>query len=276
MSSLDEAVQSSGMLAREALEVRRDILDALYHANGGHYGGSLSVVDILLTLYRTQLRAHGPLRDPDRDRIILSKGHAAIALYAVLRKVGLTAAPLSGYASLGSPFEGHPDMTALPAVDFSTGSLGQGLAVGLGMAIALRGRGSRVWVVLGDGECQEGQVWETALLAARVEAENLIAVIDVNRFQEWGWNASAVPDPIPEIGRKWAAFGWGVIEVDGHDHDSLVSAYAVASAAIGRPTVILAQTIKGKGVPLAERDPVRFHCTTVTDVEHAEMVRALA
>jgi transketolase len=275
MSSLDEAVQPSGMLAREALELRRDIIDALYEANGGHYGGSLSVVDILLTLYRTQLRAHGPLRDPDRDRIILSKGHAAIALYAVLRKVGLTDAPLSRYASLGSPFEGHPDMTALPAVDFSTGSLGQGLAVGLGMAIALRGRGSRVWVVLGDGECQEGQVWETALLAARVEAENLVAVIDVNGFQEWGWNASAVPDPIPEIRRKWAAFGWGVLEVDGHDHDALVSAYAVASAAIGQPTVILAQTIKGKGVPLAERDPVRFHCTTVTDVEHAEMVRSL-
>lgn len=268
---VDRDASRFDVLAREAAELRRDVVEALHAAKGGHYGGSLSVIDILLTLYRTQVRpAHGPLRDPDRDRVILSKGHAAIALYAVLRKVGLTDASLADYASLGSPFEGHPDMTALPAVDFSTGSLGQGLSVGLGMAIVLRRRGARVWVVLGDGECQEGQVWETAILATRVEAENLAAVIDVNGFQEYG------SDPVPEIARKWAAFGWRVFEVDGHDHQALAAAYADAAATAGRPTAIMARTIKGKGVPLVERDPMRFHCTTVTDLEHAEIVRSLS
>lgn len=264
--SAEATADRLGILAREAAEVRRDIVDALYAAKGGHYGGSLSVTDLLLTLYRTW----------GHDRIILSKGHAAIALYAVLRKVGRIDTPLSEYASFGSPLEGHPDMTALPAVDFSTGSLGQGLAVGLGMAIALRGSGSRVWVVLGDGECQEGQVWETALLAARVEADNLVAVVDVNGFQEWGWSTSVVPDPVPDIARKWAAFGWRVLEVDGHDHELLAAAYDDAATTAGRPTVILARTVKGKGVPLAERDPVRFHCTSVTDLEHAEIVRSLS
>lgn len=254
------------LLAREAAEVRRDIVDALHAAKGGHYGGSLSVTDLLLTLYRTY----------DRDRVILSKGHAAIALYAVLRKIGRIDTPLDEYASFGSPLEGHPDMTALPAVDFSTGSLGQGLAVGLGMAIATRGQNRRTWVVLGDGECQEGQVWETALLAARVAAENLVAIIDVNGFQEWGWSTTTEPDPIPDIARKWAAFGWRVLEVDGHDYDALASAYDEAALATGRPTVIIARTTKGKGVPIIERDPIRFHCTAVTDLEHAEIVRALS
>lgn len=254
------------LLAREAADVRRDIVEALHAAKGGHYGGSLSVADLLLVLYRTR----------GRDRIILSKGHAAIALYAVLRRIGRIDAPLAGYASFGSPLEGHPDMTALPAVDFSTGSLGQGLAVGLGMAIALRGAGTRVWVVLGDGECQEGQVWETAMLAARVEAEGLVAVIDMNGFQEWGWSTSVVPDPVPDLARKWAAFGWRVLDVDGHDPEALAAAYDDAAATVGRPSVILARTIKGKGVPLIERDPVRFHCTSVTDLEHAEILRSLS
>lgn len=253
------------------MAVRRDVVDALRRTGGGHYGGSLSVVDLLLTLYRTELRVTpAPVRDPDRDRLILSKGHAAIALYAVLRRLGFCDAPLDEYGSLGSPFEGHPDMTALPALDFSTGSLGQGLSVGLGMALALRNRGARVWVILGDGECQEGQVWESALLAARVEAENLIAVVDVNGFQEYGWN------PMPDIDAKWRAFGWHVFEVDGHDHAAIAAVYAAAVAATGRPSVILARTIKGKGVPLAESDPIRFHCTAVTDLEHAEIIRSLS
>lgn len=119
-------------------------------------------------------------------------------------------------------------------------------------------------------------MWETALLAARVEADNLVAVVDVNGFQEWGWSTSTVPDPVPDIARKWAAFGWRVLEVDGHDHEMLAAAYDDAATAAGRPTVILARTVKGKGVPLIERDPVRFHCTSVTDLEHAEIVRSLS
>jgi transketolase len=199
-----------------------------------------------------------------------------MALYAVLRRLGLSDAPLGGYGSLGSPLEGHPDMTAHPAIDFSTGSLGQGLSVGLGMALALRGRGPRVWVVLGDGECQEGQVWEAAMLAARLAADNLIAVVDANGFQEWGWSRSVdAPEPVPNLAGKWAAFGWRVMEADGHDHEDLAAAFTAATVADGRPAMVITRTVKGKGVPLAEADPVRFHCTTVTDLEHAEILRSL-
>jgi transketolase len=253
-------------------------VEALFQAMGGHYGGSLSVLDILLTLYRTRVRASPQRpRDPRRDRVILSKGHAAMALYAVLRRLGLSDTPLGEYGSLGSPLEGHPDMTVNPAVDFSTGSLGQGLSVGLGMALALRGQEPRIWVVLGDGECQEGQVWEAALLAARLAADHLIAVIDANGFQEWGWSQGpGVPEPVPDLAGKWAAFGWRVLAVDGHDHEALAATFADAAATVGRPTMILTRTVKGKGVPLVEADPVRFHCTTVTDLEHAEILRSLS
>ena len=264
-------------LAREAAELRREIVEALFQARGGHYGGSLSVLDVLLTLYRTQVRVTPQRpRDPGRDRVILSKGHAAMALYAVLRRLGLSDAPLGEYGCLGSPLEGHPDMTVHPAVDFSTGSLGQGLSVGLGMALALRGRGPRIWVILGDGECQEGQVWEAALLAARLAADNLIAVVDANGFQEWGWSRSpGAREPVPDLAGKWQAFGWRVLEVDGHDHEALAATFAAATAADGRPAMVLTRTVKGKGVPLVEADPVRFHCTTVTDLEHAEILRSL-
>ena len=271
-------VSTPSPLAREAAELRREIVEALFAAKGGHYGGSLSVLDILLTLYRTQVRPSPRWpHDPERDRVILSKGHAAIALYAVLRRLGLSETPLGQYGCLGSPLEGHPDMTVLPAIDFSTGSLGQGLSVGLGMALALRGRGPRVWVVLGDGECQEGQVWEAALLASRLAVDNLIAVVDGNGFQEWGWSRGpGEPVPVPDQAGKWTAFGWRVLEVDGHDHEALAATFTAAAAAAGRPTMILSRTVKGKGVPLAEADPVRFHCTTVTDLEHAEILRSLS
>lgn len=255
--------------------MRRELVEALRASGGGHYGGSLSVIDLLLNLYRTR-PGLAPERadDPSRDRLILSKGHAAIALYAVLRRLGRLEAPLCSYGRTGSPLEGHPDMTVLPAVDFSTGSLGQGLAVGLGMAIALEKRGSRVWVVLGDGECQEGQVWEAALLAARRRTANLTAVVDANGFQEWGWGGGAHTGPVPELAEKWAAFGWHVLEVDGHGHRALSEAFDRAASAAA-PTAVVATTVKGKGVPLIEADPLRFHCTEVTETEHAEILRTL-
>lgn len=270
--------KSSDALAREAVELRRDIVNALFEAKGGHYGGSLSVLDALLTLYRTQLRTSPRrVRDPGRDRVILSKGHAAVALYAVLRRLGFSDAPLGEYGRLDSPFEGHPDMTVLPAIDFSTGSLGQGLSVGLGMALALRRRGPRVWVILGDGECQEGQVWEAALLAARLAVDNLTAIVDANGYQEWGGGhpAGGGAEPVPDLAGKWTAFGWRVLQVDGHDHEALAATFARAAATRGRPAMILSQTVKGKGVPLVEADPVRFHCTSVTNLEHAAILRSL-
>ena len=270
-------------LADEARLLRREIVEALHACGGGHYGGSLSVLDLLLTLYRRQLRVAPSLPNhPGRDRLLLSKGHAALSLYAVLRRLGYFDHPLEGYGSAGSPLEGHPDMTALPGVDFSTGSLGQGLSVGVGMALALRGSGSRVWVILGDGECQEGQVWEAAMLAAQLRLDNIHAIIDHNRFQEWGWNrepadgGTRAAPPIDRLAEKWSAFGWRVHTVDGHDHEALASVYTEMTSSRGGPSLAIADTVKGKGFPLLEADPVRFHCGSVTREEHAELLRSLS
>jgi transketolase len=261
-------------LAQEAAILRQAIVTALHVSGGGHYGGSLSVIDLLLTIYRRQLRiAPQHPRHPLRDRLILSKGHAAVAQYAVLRRLGCLHEPLADYGALSSPLEGHPDMTELDAIDFSSGSLGQGLSVGIGMALALRNVGARVWIVLGDGECQEGQVWEAAMLAAQCQLTNLIAVVDVNRHQEWGWNrvpGAPAPEPVDRLHDKWTAFGWNVLGCDGHDHAALTATFAAAVAA-GRPTVVLAQTQKGKGYPLLESDPTRFHCATLSDEEFASL-----
>ncbi|MCC6553278.1 MAG: transketolase [Polyangiaceae bacterium] len=275
----DIHVQTSpAPLADEAASLRREVIEGLFACGGGHYGGSLSVLDLLLSLYRRALRVSP--RDaahPGRDRLILSKGHSAIALYAILRRLGFFDLPLGSHGRAGSPLEGHPDMLKLPGVDFSTGSLGQGLSVGLGMSLALRGTPARTWVVLGDGECQEGQVWEAAMLAARLRVDHLHAVIDANGFQEWGFcqDPGAGEPPVQEMARKWTAFGWRVDEVDGHDHEALAAAFVAAAATEGRPTVTIARTVKGKGSPVIEADPIRFHCTTVDRDEHASILRSL-
>jgi len=266
-------------LPSEANRLRRDILDTLFQTGGGHYGGALSVIDILLTMYRRILRANPALpRDAGRDRCILSKGHAAIALYVVLAKLGYFDLSLSSYATFSSVFEGHPDMTTIPGVDFSTGSLGQGLSVGIGMALGLRSSGQRVWVILGDGECQEGQVWEAALFGAQCGVSNLCAIVDCNGHQEWGWRPTAEnPDmqPVPDMARKWAAFGWRVLHCDGHIYSELEAAMIEAIHNGGCPCVILARTRKGNGVSLIERDPHRFHCATVSEAEHREIMNEL-
>lgn len=273
-----EIARSPMPLPEEAALLRRDIVEALYRTGGGHYGGSLSVIDVLLTLYRRQLRVDpAKPRDPGRDRLILSKGHAAIALYATLRRLGYFTDPLTDYAQFGSPLEGHPDMTRLPGVDFSSGSLGQGLSVGIGAALAVQATDQQVWVVLGDGECQEGQIWEAAMLAAQLQLGNLHVVVDHNRFQEWGWRRPATgaqPPPIDQLADKWRAFGWRVLEVDGHDFDALERSLGAACSA--GPSVVIAHTIKGKGVALIEADPMRFHCDAVTAAEHAAIVRSLS
>lgn len=267
-------------LSQEAKRLRREIVETLYLAEGGHYGGGLSVVDILLVLYRRELRICPSIpRHSERDRLILSKGHAAVALYAMLRRLAYFDSPLSDYANFSSILEGHPDMTRIPGVDFSSGSLGQGLSVGIGMALALRKHGQRIWVVLGDGECQEGQVWEAAMLAAACHLDNICAIIDCNRFQEWGWAPTPEnphPEPVPQMALKWLAFGWNVIECDGHDHVAIEGAISASRQCRSRPSVILAHTKKGKGVPLIESAPSRFHCETVTPDEHQEIMRSLA
>ena len=262
-------------LAIEAAELRKDIVTALYASGGGHYGGSLSVLDILLTLYRCHLRIspHQP-KHPKRDRLILSKGHAAIALYAVLRRLLFLTEPLSSFGQMNSILAGHPDMNELPGIDFSTGSLGQGLSVGLGMAFALKETTQRTWVILGDGECQEGQVWETAMLAARYNIDHLHVVIDENRYQEYDWSdSSETGKPVDNLPLKWTAFGWRVFEVDGHDHKALTETFKGAESILGQPSVIIAKTVKGKGYALIEQNPARFHCTTVSAQEQDELLR---
>jgi len=266
-------------LSAEAALLRREIVIALYHASGGHYGGCLSVIDILLALYRCELHVSpDEPHDPERDRLILSKGHSALALYAVLHRLGFWRESLNCYADFVSPLEGHPDMTSVPGVDFSTGSLGQGLSVGVGMALGLRAGDQRVWVVLGDGECQEGQVWEAAMLAASCSLDNLHAIVDCNRLQEWGRRARAAdsaPEPVPDQAAKWRSFGWHVIECNGHDFMELLTAFDAAKATRGKPSVILANTVKGRGVPLIELQPVRFHCDSVSEAEHAAILAGM-
>lgn len=265
-------------LSAESLALRKEIVLAFNNCGGGHYGGSLSVIDIILTLYRKVLRVsvEDP-HNPQRDRFILSKGHAAMAYYSVLRKLGFVNEPLETYGKFGSAYEGHPDMSTIPGIDFNTGSLGQGISVGLGMAISLSGSGSRVWVVLGDGECQEGQVWEAAMQASRYGVDNLCAIVDYNKHQEWGWNYDRSIDnnPVQNIHQKWLAFGWYVIETDGHNHTALLETFEEAAQVKGKPVLIIAHTIKGKGIPMMEADPERFHCTEMTAQEKEEANRYL-
>lgn len=279
VSELVDKENWSDALSRRAASVRKDIAEALYHTGGGHYGGSFSAVELLLTIYTRHLRIDpARLDDPLRDRFVLSKGHAAIALYAVLRRLGWLEDPLDGYATFGSPLEGHPDMTAAPWVDWSTGSLGQGLSAALGMAMGLRRHGRHVWALLGDGECQEGQVWEAAMLAGLLKPDNLHVIVDLNRYQEFGWRLAqrhaAAIEPVPDMAAKWRAFGWDVMECDGHDIEAIDAACGEAVAR-ARPCVILAATRKGQGSALAQSDPSRFHCTAVSPDEHAAILAEL-
>lgn len=276
--SVPKVQSSERSLQDESRQIRREIITALHQTGGGHYGGALSVVDMLAVLYRRWLRICPAEPDhPRRDRLVLSKGHAAIALYAWLRKVGLLDAALSSYGGYGSPLQGHPDMLAATGVDFSTGSLGQGLSVGLGMALATRDRGSRVFVILGDGECQEGQVWEAAMLAPRYAVGNLCAIVDNNGSQEWGWAHAAHLDgrPIPRIRQKWEAFGWDVYEVDGHDYAEIDEALGHAVQGAQKPSVLIAHTRKGCGVSMMERAPTRFHCASLTEAEYTAVLAEL-
>lgn len=260
-------------MAQEVYELKGEVLKTLYAAGGGHYGGCLSVIDLLLVLYRYKLSINPAIPDhPGRDRLILSKGHAAVALYAILHKLGYFSADLQAYSLFDSPLEGHPDMLTVAGVDFSTGSLGQGLSVGLGMALAQK---NKVWIVLGDGECQEGQIWESAMLAANTGIDNLKVIIDCNKHQEWGWaeRDGKKPEPVARMAAKWQAFGWHVLECDGHDHQSLMTAMDQIDGHLNQPSVIIAHTIKGNGVKDIEREPTRFHCATVSEIEHHQFMR---
>jgi transketolase len=243
-----------------AKKLRRHIIAMTGKAGSGHPGGSLSAVEILTTLYFRVLR-YKPLDPhwPDRDRFILSKGHAAPALYATLAECGyFPVKELLTLRQMDSCLQGHTDCTLTPGVEMSAGALGQGLSFAIGVALAgrLNSKDYRTYVLLGDGECDEGQVWEAAMAAAHFKVDNLVAIVDNNGQQIGGWNRDVMNlDPFPA---KWQAFGWHVTEVDGHSISQLTQAFDQAKKIKRQPAVIIAHTVKGKGVSFMENNP-DFH-----------------
>jgi len=264
--SLDE-------MSSMAKKLRRHVIRMIGKAGSGHPGGSLSAAEIITALFFDVLR-HDPAnpRWPERDRFILSKGHAAPILYSALAERGyFPVEELVTLRMLGSCLQGHCDMTATPGVEMSSGSLGQGLSFGIGMALAgrLDARDYRVYVLLGDGECDEGQVWEAAMASAHFKLDNLVAIVDHNELQIDGWNREVMN--LEPLADKWKAFGWHTTEVNGHELSELITAFDEAKKIKGKPTVIIAHTIKGKGVSFMENN-VDFHGKAPTP---AEMERAL-
>ncbi len=243
------------------------VMQTVASSGAGHVGGPLSAMDLWVALFFRVLNIRPDEPDwMDRDRFILSKGHSAVGLYAVMAQRGyFPVAELATFDRGDSRLQGHPDMTRLPGLDASTGSLGQGLSVGVGIALGarMRGRGFRTFVMLGDGECQEGMVWESVHVAARYELDNLVVIVDHNGLQQYGWPPSGEsgapgdrgePWPAGNLGRVLEAFGWRVLEIDGHDFDAIIGACAEPGETIGerRPTAILARTIKGRGLSFTE------------------------
>lgn len=243
-----------------AKQLRRHIISMIAKAGSGHPGGSLSAVEILTALYFKVMR-HKPL-DPrwtDRDRFVLSKGHAAPVLYSVLAQCGYFPVDwLWTLRQMESYLQGHPDCNLTPGVETSTGALGQGLSFAIGIALAgrLDSKDYRVHALLGDGECDEGQVWEAAMSAAHFKVDNLVVIVDNNQIQLDNWTRNVMN--IEPLNEKWRAFGWHVIEVNGHDLKQLIDAFEQAKLVKGQPTVVIAHTVKGKGVSFMENN-VDFH-----------------
>jgi len=255
-------------LEQTARQLRVEVLKMLNTARSGHTGGSLSALDVMTMLYFHQMR-HDP-SNPDwteRDRFVLAKGHAAPALYACLAEAGyFPRDDLKSLRRLGSHLQGHPDMNKTPGVEVCTGSLGQGLsqAVGLALAARLQGLSSRVYTLLGDGEVQEGQVWEATMAAAHYRLGNLCAILDANALQIDGEVAKVMN--VAPLGPKFLAFNWHVLEVDGHDLDAIARALADAETVTDQPTMIIARTVKGKGVPFFEHK-ASYHGVPPSDEE---------
>ena len=261
-------------LQKIAKDLRRDIIEMIYGAKSGHPGGSLSIADIMAVLYWNEMNVDSANpKMENRDRFVLSKGHAAPALYATLIEKGYASKDLiPTLRRWHSPLQGHPDMKKLPGIEISTGSLGQGLSVANGMALNAKmfNENYRTYVILGDGEVQEGQIWEAAMTAAHYKLDNLCAFLDSNNLQIDG-NVTEIMGVEP-LDKKWEAFGWNVIKIDGHDFEQILSALDKARECKGKPTMIIAKTIKGKGVSFME-NVCGFHGVAPT---LEELERALA
>lgn len=265
-------------LEAAANAIRAVSIAAIYHAGSGHPGGALSCADILATLYGAEMNIWATrLDDPDRDRFVLSKGHAAPALYAAGAHFGFcTSREALSLRKLGSPFQGHPHVLDLPWVETSTGSLGQGFSVALGMAMGLKIKKNpaRVYALLGDGELQEGEVWEAAMCAAHHKLDNLLAIVDYNKLQSDDTNASIMG--LEPLAGKFQAFGWQVQEIDGHDFGEILIALENAFETEGRPSLVIAHTVKGKGVPFMENVPQWHGSVKLTRQQAADSLAALS
>jgi transketolase len=241
-------------LTEQAREIRQMVLEMFISARGGHYGGSLSIIEVLVALYWELMRLDPSNPGwPDRDRLVLSKGHACASLCAVLARRGyFDKGLLSTFNQIDSPFGMHPDMHKIPGCDMSTGSLGHGLAVGIGMALAAMAdrREYLVYVILGDGECNEGSVWESAMTASHYRLSNLIAIVDRNKVSLDGPTEEVMS--LEPFADRWRAFGWNVMEADGHDFDQIYRSVNEARKSKSGPTAILAHTVKGKGISFME------------------------
>jgi transketolase len=272
-------LKTGAQLEGIARECRVQIIRMLTHAGSGHPGGSLSVIDLLTAIYLGRMRhdAREPLA-PDRDRLVLSKGHCVPALYAVMCKAGyFPEKDLLTLRKLGSPLQGHPDRVALPGIEAATGSLGQGLSVALGMALGLRmsGSASRVYCILGDGEIQEGQVWEAAMEGPKLgqprsPLDNLTVILDYNKIQLDDF-VTKILDLEPVV-RKWQDFGWPVQEINGHDQAQIGRALDQAEATKGTPSFIVAHTVKGKAVSFMENNP-EWHGKSPKPAEAVHAIR---
>jgi transketolase len=259
-------------LEKAVWQLSRQIIQITTEAGSGHPSSSLSAIDVLVALYFGGILRYDPQNPdaPDRDRFIMSKGHGAPGLYVTLAEAGYFDADLlPTLRQLQSPLEGHPNMRALPALDASTGSLGQGLSIGLGHALAARvdGRDYRVYVMVGDGESDEGQIWEATMTAAKYNVDNLTVILDHNKFQQTGPVERVMPvlEPMAE---KWRTFGWHVSEIDGHDLEAILQALQKAQKTSGQPQMIVAHTLKGKGLsPFEKNDVNRKHGVPLTPEE---------
>ena len=262
-------------LKKKAIDIRKDVVKMIHHAGTGHIGGDLSVTDILVALYYEAMNvAPDKLDDPERDRFVMSKGHSVEALYAVLADRGFfPKEELESYSAYGSRLIGHPN-NKIPGIEMNTGSLGHGLSIGVGMALAARmdDRSYRVYVVLGDGECDEGSGWEASMAASHYKLDGLTAFVDRNRLQISGSTEDVMHQDSAE--ERWAAFGWNVLSIPGNDIEAILAAVELAKRTKGKPTAIIANTTKGAGVSFIE-NKAGWHHKVPSDAELVEALKEL-
>ncbi|MBQ6384005.1 MAG: transketolase [Clostridia bacterium] len=263
-------------LRKIAADLRADLIDMIPAGKVGHLGGSSSIMDVTAALYFKHMRVFADPKDPRRDRCVFSKGHAVLAQYAAFAELGyVSREDLKKVKTLDGTLQGHPDMDHTPGIEAVTGSLGQGLSVSLGMALGLRvdGSDSRVYCIVGDGEMDEGQIWEAAMASAAHRVDNLVAIIDRNGVQATDTVEKVLPNG--QIREKWEAFGWNAIEIDGHDMLQILEALDAAKQCKGKPTAIIANTVKGKGFPFAE-GKAAYHNAAMTEEEYKEALSIVA